>query len=29
MEYIKLDVWVETRKLVNLIYDATKVFPKR
>ncbi len=28
MEYIKLDVWVETRKLANLIYDATKVFPK-
>ena len=28
MEYIKLDVWVETRKLVNLIYDATKTFPK-
>jgi four helix bundle protein len=24
----KLDVWVETRKLANLIYDATKVFPK-
>ncbi len=28
MEYVKLDVWVETRKLANLIYDATKVFPK-
>ena len=28
MEYIKLDVWVETRKLANLIYDATKAFPK-
>jgi four helix bundle protein len=28
MEYVKLDVWVETRKLANLIYGATKVFPK-
>jgi four helix bundle protein len=28
MEYIQLDVWVETRKLANLIYDATKNFPK-
>ena len=28
MEYIQLDVWVETRKLANLIYDATKIFPK-
>ena len=28
MEYIQLDVWVETRKLANLIYDATKKFPK-
>ena len=28
MEYIKLEVWIETRKLTNLIYDATKLFPK-
>ncbi len=28
MEYIKLEVWIETRKLANLIYDATKEFPK-
>ena len=28
MEYIQLDVWVETRKLANLIYDVTKNFPK-
>ena len=28
MEYIKLEVWIETRKLTSLIYDATKLFPK-
>ena len=28
MEYTKLEVWVETRKLANLVYDATKKFPK-
>jgi four helix bundle protein len=28
MEYIKLEVWIETRKLTSLIYDATKRFPK-
>ena len=28
MEYIKLEVWLETRKLTSLIYDATKLFPK-
>ena len=28
MEYIKLEVWIETRKLANIIYDASKQFPK-
>lgn len=28
MEYVKLEVWVETRKLTNLIYDVSKLFPK-
>jgi four helix bundle protein len=28
MEYTKLEVWIETRKLANLVYDATKKFPK-
>ena len=28
MEYNKLEVWVEARKLTNLIYDLSKVFPK-
>ncbi|WP_375323655.1 four helix bundle protein [Flagellimonas sp. GZD32] len=28
MEYIDLDVWKESRQLVKLIYDLTKVFPK-
>jgi len=28
MEYSKLEVWVEARKLVNLLYDSTKLFPK-
>jgi four helix bundle protein len=28
MEYNKLEVWIEARKLTNLIYDLSKVFPK-
>ena len=28
MEYNKLEVWIEERKLTNLIYDLSKVFPK-
>ncbi len=28
MEYKELEVWVEARKLTNLVYDVTKVFPK-
>ena len=28
MEYNKLEVWVEARKLTNLVYDLSKVFPK-
>ena len=28
MEYNKLEVWVEARKLTNLIYEFSKVFPK-
>jgi four helix bundle protein len=28
MEYNKLEVWIETRKLVNLLYDSSKLFPK-
>ncbi|WP_326982920.1 four helix bundle protein [Chryseobacterium sp. MYb264] len=28
MEYINLDVWIETRKFTNLVYDSTKNFPK-
>ena len=28
MEYIKLEIWIETRKLANIIYDASKKFPK-
>ena len=28
MEYNKLEVWSEARKLTNLIYDLSKVFPK-
>jgi four helix bundle protein len=28
MEYIKLEVWIEARKLVNLLYDSSKLFPK-
>ncbi len=28
MEYSKLEVWLEARKLVNLLYDSSKLFPK-
>lgn len=28
MEYTKLEVWIESRKLTNLVYDVTKKFPK-
>lgn len=28
MEYIDLDVWIESRKLVKMVYDVTKSFPK-
>jgi four helix bundle protein len=28
MEYNKLEVWIEARKLTNLIYELSKVFPK-
>jgi four helix bundle protein len=28
MNYIKLEVWIETRKLTSLIYNITKEFPK-
>ena len=28
MEYNKLEVWIEAKKLTNLIYDLSKVFPK-
>ena len=28
MEYNKLEVWMESRKLVNLLYDSSKLFPK-
>ena len=27
MEYTDLDVWIESRKLVKMIYDLTKSFP--
>ena len=27
-KYIELNVWIEARKLVNVIYDLTKTFPK-
>ena len=27
-EYTELEVWVESRKMVNLIYEKTKGFPK-
>ena len=28
MEYNKLEVWIEARKLVSLLYDSSKLFPK-
>lgn len=28
MEYINLDVWKEARKLTNIVYNSTKIFPK-
>ncbi|RIV73920.1 four helix bundle protein [Flagellimonas aequoris] len=28
MEYIDLEVWKESRKLVKMVYEATKSFPK-
>lgn len=28
MEYTDLDVWKESRKLVKMVYDVTKAFPK-
>ncbi len=28
MEYTKLEVWIESRKLANLVYTVTKNFPK-
>lgn len=28
MEYTKLEVWLAARKLVNLLYDSSKLFPK-
>lgn len=28
MDYIRLEVWVEARKLTNLIYNISKKFPK-
>ena len=28
MEYSELGVWLEARKLVNLLYDSSKLFPK-
>jgi four helix bundle protein len=28
MDYTKLDVWLESRKLVNTVYELTKQFPK-
>jgi four helix bundle protein len=28
MEYTNLDVWIESRKLTNLVYDSTKKYPK-
>ena len=27
-KYTELNVWIEARKLVNMIYDLTKTFPK-
>lgn len=28
MDYTKLDVWLESRKLANIIYNLSKQFPK-
>jgi len=28
MDYTKLDVWLESRKLTNLLYNISKGFPK-
>ena len=28
MTFTELEVWIESRKLVNHVYDATKQFPK-
>ena len=28
MEYTNLDVWIECRKLTNIVYNSTKNFPK-
>lgn len=28
MNYIKLEVWLEARKLTSLVYHTTKTFPK-
>lgn len=28
MEYIKLEVWIEARKLTNIIYSVSQNFPK-
>jgi four helix bundle protein len=28
MEYIKLEVWIESRKLTSLVYTLSKSFPK-
>jgi hypothetical protein len=28
MEYINLDVWLEARKLADMIYNSTKNYPK-
>ena len=28
MEYVELEVWKESRSLVNNVYEATKQFPK-
>ena len=28
MEYTSLEVWIESRKLTNLVYNLTKNFPK-
>lgn len=29
MEYTNLDVWIESRKLTNLVYNATKKYQKK